>query len=283
MECIEKLLPDTGLRRAVYRFIIKILYRLAGIVLWHRISIHEFNELARYAFVKAAMHSPGLGIVGKPQSKSRVSILTGLSRKEVQRILEMPSPVERNDELITYDLAARVLSGWLKDPLFQDDAGRPRILPYKSPANLSFVDLVNRYCTDIPPRAMYDELLRCRAIEHVGDNKLKFVNYAYIAENGSEELIELTGTCSEDLLSTIGHNLQPDQSDPRLQKFIWSPKIPSKHKHKVKKAIEQKTSRYIDEINRLILSYEDPNQAEQDYTHLGLGLYYFERPIAKDI
>ena len=84
------------------------------------------------------------GIPGKKQTVSRVSILTGLTRKEVQRVLAEQGAPGVGDTRERYNRAARVVAGWVRDPDFADATGDPAKLELDA-GRASFALLVKRF------------------------------------------------------------------------------------------------------------------------------------------
>lgn len=149
--------------------LIRILRPLARMLLRNGVSYKAFAELAKRVFVEVAQEE--FRIPGRKQSDSRVSVITGLSRKEVKRVR---SEGGANDDslLRLHNRASRVIYGWLQDREFLDAQGQPRPLPVEDPRGPDFVDLVRRYSGDAPPRAVMDELERLRAVERRDDGRL---------------------------------------------------------------------------------------------------------------
>jgi hypothetical protein len=99
----------------------------------------EFSETAKEVYVEVALrHFEDEGKV----NKSRVAILTGLTRKEVKNVIDRALSSDYNEK--TYSRPARVLTGWYSDPAFQGPYGIPLELPYESAEadSPSFVSLV---------------------------------------------------------------------------------------------------------------------------------------------
>ena len=63
-------------------------------------------------------------IAGRKQTASRISVLTGVHRKEVARILAAALP---SDEVAAHRItcAAGVVAGWRRDERFADPKGKP--------------------------------------------------------------------------------------------------------------------------------------------------------------
>ena len=67
--------------------LMKLLRPLMRLLLRHSMPFSAFEELAKRACLEAAMND--FTIPGKKPSISRASILTGLTRKDVQRLLRL--------------------------------------------------------------------------------------------------------------------------------------------------------------------------------------------------
>ncbi|MGD8772267.1 MAG: DUF6502 family protein, partial [Gammaproteobacteria bacterium] len=92
----------------------------------------EFAELAKSVYVDVAGRDYGIG--GRQTNASRVSILTGLSRREVKKQRDLlegqpaPGPSKTSN-------ATRLLSGWFQDPDFLDPSGEPKLLNREGGSN----------------------------------------------------------------------------------------------------------------------------------------------------
>jgi Family of unknown function (DUF6502) len=138
----------------VARAVQDLLELLAPILLSCGITPLAIADLAKNALVVSAASSSKMSTGRVNQSK--VAAVTGLSRAEVRRRLANSSrlPVPKSKAL---DRSARVVAGWIRDPLFLDRNGRPKILSLKRGAS-SFAELVRLHSGDIPPRVVLEQL-----------------------------------------------------------------------------------------------------------------------------
>ena len=134
----------------------KIMRPLVRILLRNGISFRQFSELAKWVYVDVAFDE--FTIKGRKQTDSRVSVITGLSRKDVRHLKQLQPPSDRT-EIENYNRAARVISAWKKDPDFTDKRGVPKSLPFNGDTP-NFSQLVKKYSGDVPPRSILDELKR---------------------------------------------------------------------------------------------------------------------------
>jgi hypothetical protein len=143
----------------------KLLEALADVLLPHGMTPKRFGELARFAFLRAAIERSRLrnGRV----NHSRVAAQTGLSRAEVKRMLLQDEALY--DGRFAVAPVERVLDGWRTDPVWASRLGRPRLLRITGP-RASFAALVRKYGGDVPHRALLDELRRINAVADDGSS-----------------------------------------------------------------------------------------------------------------
>src|SRR5512139_558758 len=194
----------TTVIRALSAAVTTLLRPLVRLLLRNGIPYRTFSDIAKRVYVDVAMEE--FGIPGRKQSKSRVSVITGLTRKEVLRVRRLPSPddlgaVER------YNRAARVIGGWVRDPRFHRESGRPMDLPIEGDA-ACFAELVKIYSGDAPARAVLDELLRVGTVERTQDGKVRLLERSFIPKTGEIEKIGILGVDASDLIATIDHNIR---------------------------------------------------------------------------
>jgi hypothetical protein len=140
----------------------KFFTELSGVLLAQGMTSNEFADLVNYSLVRAAADRSKLrnGRV----NYSRVAAQTGLSRAAVRQLLsgEYPKP-----GLIEQAPLMRVVRGWRSDKQFLQSDGRPKRLRIAGRVG-SFGQLVKKHGSDIPPRAILEELRRTGAVFNDG-------------------------------------------------------------------------------------------------------------------
>lgn len=263
------------IKKAISSAIVKLLRPLVTILLRNNIPYGTFAELAKWVYVDAA--SKEFGIKGRKQSASRVSILTGLSRKEVKRIKDIREP----DDLGAterYNRAGRVISGWLKDGRFLSDDGSPMALALEG-EKVSFSALVKDYSGDIPVRALLDEMLNTQGVIELKDGRIKLLSKGYIVKKGDVEKLGILGRDVSELILTINHNLVCDQQELFLQRKTSYDNIPEDALCEVKTLISQKGAEFVESMDKLISKYDkdaNPVVNGKGRKRAGLGIFYFE-------
>ena len=190
-----------------------LLRPIASMLLKCGMTWKEFSDLSKSSFVEAATDE--YGINGRPTNISRVSILTGISRKEVKRqrdLLLNEAPVDKGK---TTD-ATRVLSGWHQDPHYVDESSSPRLIPENGPAP-SFKTLCQRYGGDIAPQTMLKELLNTHSVKRSDDGNLVAISRFYRPAVHDDENLRWAVSLTRDLVETMNNNVFLDST--RLPRF----------------------------------------------------------------
>mgnify|MGYP001820633483 CR=1 FL=1 len=166
----------------------------------------EFSETAKEVYVETALrHFETDGKV----NKSRIAILTGLTRKEVKNVIDRSLGSEFREK--TYSRPARVLTGWYSDPAFQGPYGIPLELPYDNAegAKASFIELVRRYSGDMAPRQMLNQLLESGSVVEV-EGRYKAVRRIFKHSTLSSSLIKRLGEVGYRVFSTAAKNIDKE-------------------------------------------------------------------------
>lgn len=257
----------------------RLIRPLVRILLRHGMSFNEFADHVKRVYVDVAMSE--FRIPGKKQSISRVSILTGLTRKEVQHLSSTSADTDQATAE-RYNRAARVISGWVRDPDFTDAEGSPLPLSLDG-AESSFAVLVRRHSGDMPVRAVLDELLRVGAVERLEDGKVRLVTRAYVPRTSELDKLAILGADVSDLISTIDHNLEHGSADPRFQRKVMYDNLPQEAIAEFRRLSSEHGQKLIEQLDRWLSRHDrDVNTGIKGSGRMraGVGVFYFEQNLA---
>lgn len=258
--------------------VVSLLKPLIRILLRNGIPYGVFAELARWVYVDVAFKDTE--IPGRKLTDSRVAILTGLSRKEVRRLKEIAVP-EDNEAAPRFNRAARVIGGWLRDPRYLDLRGQPAALDFDAEP-ISFSSLVRAYGGDVPARAVYDELLRVGTIIDSDDGKILLAQRGYVPAGSLPEKIEILGTDVSDLISTIDHNIAPNNTAPRFQRKVAYDNIPDEAAVTFRAESAEQAQKLLETFDRFLAAQDrdlNPGRKGSGRKRVGIGIYYFEEDM----
>ena len=254
---------------------IRILRALVRVLLRYGMPFDSFAELAKRVYIDVAQKDYLLP--GRKQSISRISTLTGIYRREVSRLLELP---EIDDSEITerHNRAAKVIGGWLQDPDYTDTEGQARVLALHGDKP-SFTHLVRKYSGDIPARAILDELLWVGTVEKDQDGKIHLLSRAYVPRQDEADMINILGVDVADFVNTIDHNLQFAESDNRLQLKVVYDNLPAEAIQEFHTLASERGRDLIEELNIWLAERDrdsNPDSGGTGRIRAGFGVYYFE-------
>jgi hypothetical protein len=252
-----------------------LLRPLVRVLLRNGVPYGTLADIARRVYVEVAEQE--FALPGKKQTGSRISTITGLTRKEVTRIQSLETP----DGAVgaeSYNRAARVISGWVRDRSYHDKKGRPAILPMEG-ARGSFSALVRDFSGDIPPRTIADELARVGAIEVLPNGTVRLVSRAYIPRGDEAEKIAILGVEAADLIRTIDHNLTCAPDEAYFQRRVSYNNIPREMLPALTKQLSRKAQSCLESMDRVLAAADrdsSPGVKGTGRVRTGVGIYYFE-------
>jgi len=272
---------ETKTKNAMFAAIVKLLRPLIKILLRNSISFGAFSELAKWVYVDVA--NKEFQITGKKQTDSRVSIITGLSRKEVRRLkhLEQFSDDEAIDQ---YNRAARVIAGWVKDHLFTDNNGQPKNLLFDN-GKISFSKLVKKYSGDVPPRAVLDELMEVSAIQMLKDGKIRLLARAYLPSGDKKSMLAILGTDVSHLIKTIDHNISNSNNTRFFQRKVSYDNIPIEASERFRGISADEAQKLLETMDHWLAKHDrdvTPSVKGSGRKNVGLSIYYFEEELEKN-
>lgn len=260
--------------------VIRLLRPLVRILLRNGVPYGSFADLAKRVYVDVAMDE--FGIRGRKQTISRVSIITGLSRKEAKRVkgLSYPKDTEAAER---YNRAARVISSWVRDKRFTDSKGQPADLPIEGDG-ASFSELVKLYSGDVPARAILDELVRVGAIERLPDARIRLVTRAYLPKTEEDDKLSILGSDVRDIIRTIDHNLICNQTDSFFQRKVSYDNLPAEALPKVRSLTASEAQALLEKMDRWLSQHDrdiNPSAGGTGKKRAGMGIYYFEEDLTE--
>jgi hypothetical protein len=280
--CSEKLDLVIATASTIRGAVIRILTPLARILLRNGISYGTFADIARQVFVTVAMKE--FAFQNRKQTISRVSVLTGLTRKAVKEIIEQPGDGKQAMGKI-YNRAKRVIAGWRKDSAFQNTKGAPADLPLAA-QGASFSALVKKYSGDIPVRAILDELVRTHSASVLENGSVRLRARAYMRP-AYKTLMKLDslGTDTGHLIDTIAHNLKAKKSEAFFQSKVLYDNLPQEALAPFRRLSAKQAQALLESLD-VKLSQQDRDLHRQikgtGRYAAGVGIYYFEENLDHD-
>lgn len=190
-----------------------VLRPLARLMIDHGLQLGTMVELLKKALVDESMHAYALE--GKASTDSRISVLTGVHRKDVKRLRDEPSI--RVDDV---PIATQVVSRWISDPRYLTAERHPRQLSrtarMSSAGEPDFTTLVAEVSKDVGARAILEELERLGVVDVNEDGVISLRATAFVPEPGLDDAFHFLAQNLGAHLSTAAHNLAPHRKGPLM-------------------------------------------------------------------
>jgi hypothetical protein len=174
-------------------------------------------DLLKQIYVDVAVREFALG-EGVP-TDSRVSLLTGVHRKDVKRLRGAPVTDEAMPAAVA--LGAQLAAAWTTRRELRDRNGRPRPLPRLASqgGGRSFEALVASISKDIRARPLLDEWLRVGAVELDYRDRVVLRAAAFVPSRGFDEKAFYFGHNLHDHIAAAAHNMQ-GAAPPFLERSV---------------------------------------------------------------
>ncbi|MEY3942341.1 MAG: hypothetical protein RLZZ133_31 [Pseudomonadota bacterium] len=210
----------TYMSPSVLKALERILAPLAKLLLSQGVTHGQVSEMLKVAMVREALHranSPSMhdGSRIKEPTDSRLSIATGIHRKDVKRLRTQTGPSGLGTEGNT---ASQVIARWLS-------MGNPPPLLTRQPIakgrskSTGFNNLVQSVSTDIRPRAVLDELLSRGVVSEHSDGRLMIHADRLVMNQDEAALADYLGMNLSDHFNVAVTNLLKE-GEPQLDRCV---------------------------------------------------------------
>jgi hypothetical protein len=255
----------------------RLLRPLVKLLLEKGISYDQAADVLRKTYCDVAF-TDAFALPGKKQTDSRVSVLTGLTRKDVARLKEMTlgSP----GLMANHNRATRVTSGWWLDHPKDGALAGAAPLPLEG-SDSSFSALVRKYSGDMPVRAVLDELVRIGMVR-VNGNVVELVSRDNVRHADQSVQFDILGTSVSGLIETIAHNMEAKEDDLWLQRRVRYDNIPTEHVALVTRIVRTLAESAIDSARLQMSQYDrdsNPNVEGSGRNQLTFGLYFTNETV----
>ncbi len=212
------------------------------------LRISDTLEALKHVFIEEAKLE--LKRRGEKVSASRLNVMTGIHRRDVNRIADGGEDTIKPSQ----SLASRVLGRWEQDVRFQTKAGTPRQLTYIGEKS-EFEKLVKSVSKEIGPKAILNELKRIGCVTESG-SKLKVINASASRDTDPSEGLKLLSRDLNTYATLVEENLyliRKDRNHHYRTEFddIYADDIP-----KVRKWLFEEGAKFHQKIRTFLAKHD---------------------------
>jgi hypothetical protein len=274
--------PVNAPKPVFVRALRRVLRPLVRLMLTQGVTYPYLSNLLKALFVEVADKEFRIG--NKAPTDSRVSLLSGVHRKDVSRLR---AEIERDAEPVppVVSLGAQLVATWLGTPKYLDEQGAP--LPLHRFASeggdLSFETLVASVNSDIRSRVVLDEWQRLGVVHLDAQRRVCLNTDAFVPAEGFDEKVFYFGHNLHDHAAAAASNLL-GQSAPFLERSVHYDELSAASVAQLRKQAEQAGMRALLGVNQTAIKLEqqDVQRSTQPKQRITFGIYFYTEPAAGD-
>ncbi len=232
------------------------------------------QELLRELFVNVA--ETEFALSDKDQTDSRVSLLTGIHRKEIRRLRDAGAPVSAMPSSLSN--SSRILSRWLGAKEFSSARG-PKVLPRTAaPGKPSFEALVESVTRDVRPRAILDEWLNRGVVEIDAKDRVVLREHALVPSAGEEQQLYYFGRNLHDHAAAAVANITGATPPKFLERALHYDRLSPDAAKKLETYARELAMNALQDANREAVTLSDADVGGHVRVNFGIYVYSEEAP-----
>lgn len=271
----------TGPSPAVVHALRRILRPLVRLMLAQGITYPYLTELLKGLFVEVAERDFRLE-PEKPSTDSRVSLVSGVHRKDVSRLRPLLQTPEALAPTVV-PLGAQLVAQWLGQARYLQDDGQPRPLARLASEGgaLSFEALVASVNNDIRSRVVLDEWLHQGMVRLDEDGRVHLNTHAFVPADGAQEKAFYLGHNLHDHAAAAVHNVLGGQP-AFMERSLHYDDLTAASVQELTRLSEQHGMKALLAVNQAALHAEARDGAAlaagQARQRITMGVYFYAEP-----
>ena len=246
--------------------------RLGRIAIEAGVTAPEAYRLMKEALVDAAERDFSLD--ERRLTDSRISVLTGVHRKDVRAIRTTPRKVggpPRKPSLL-----ATVIGRWIAHPDYQH-GDAPASLPRTATDGASFERLVEEVTADVRPRTLLDELVRkgAVALDEEADT-VTLTERAMIGSGASEDAFHFLETNVGDHIAAVSANMASEGPSPMLERAVFYSGLDARAVDDLQALCRERGAALVETVNEAALE----RQGEEGDERFRFGVYFYRESVS---
>ncbi|MCB0324728.1 MAG: hypothetical protein KDD69_14195 [Bdellovibrionales bacterium] len=211
------------------------------------LKLQALIEIAKEQFLEAAADE--VSRAGEAPSASKISVMTGVHRKDVARFQQSPTPQRAESDVIT-----RIIGQWQHDPRFQTQGGKPKTLTCQGTAS-EFAALVRSVSKELSVYPILFELERMNMVARRG-NSVTLLKKTNIRRDNAVEGFRFLAEDADDLIAAVEENLATELKTPNLHIKTEFDQIPVEHLAQLRKWLLQEGTKFHLKVRKFLSQYD---------------------------
>jgi len=261
-------------QNAVINAVTNVLRPLVKLLIQKQITFPYLSNLLKRLYLDVAIHD--VPSEGARLTDSRLSVLTGVHRKDIRRLKEESELLQPSGEK-SISLSAQVISTWLSDLDYCDGAGSPmalwRLTKNGEPSFESLIELVSKQ--DLRARTLLDEWVRSGIVSLDDENKVHLNTETFGPSEGFDEKIFFFKRNLQQHLNASVDNMLAKQSE-HFDRCVYFNNLSETSRNELDQFVRKQAADLIKQINRKgrsLQKLDSKNTSDKYRIHFGSFFY----------
>ena len=250
--------------------LVRVLVPLVRLMIAKGVTFQMASEVLKRAYVRSANQH---FVEGDEASGTKLSLLTGLNRKEIRR-LTSDEPDKERPPMASY--ATAVAAMWRTNRRWRDREGNPKVLPRRTTNSvLSFDDLVRSVTTDHRPAAVFDELSRLGFVESKGENVSLVTTNFFSSPDDEDKIARPSENIEDHIAAAVTNILEPDPKF--LEQSVFSDELSEASAETLQLLMREEWKRTFNTVleKAIALEADDAKCNRVAKTRMRVGMYFY--------
>jgi hypothetical protein len=252
----------------------RALMPLVRLLIARGVTYQATAEMLKRVYVLAARANFA---AGEEATGSRLSLLTGLNRKEIRRLTEGETKPVELDGIASH--AAAIHAVWTSQRRFRDRKGVPRVLPRHSrDRQASFDELVRQITTDHRPAALLEELVRLELVDVDAEGNVALRQQPFLSRASfGDRLLPLAENLEDHAEAAVSNVL--GQKPPFLERSVFSDELSEESAAKLHELVRKRWGEIHDELvaQAIALEKQDKEDGKVTASRIRMGMYFYSQ------
>jgi|SRR5262245_20666136 len=274
----------------------RALWPLVKLLLHRGVGYPAFAEALKSLFVRVVTEE--FPLHGKRETDSRISVLTGIYRRDVRRLRdEAQRAIERwrpktaaagrtlsatlVPEPPAVSLSSMVIAVWTGKPPYIDKAGNPKPLVRTAAkgGRISFEALVRSVNKDVRPRALLDEWLRRGAVTLDAENRVCLNLDSFMAHKTLDDKAFYFAQNVHDHMAAVTYNLTGGDP-PLLERCVHYGKLTEESVAELEQLAREVGMEALQAVNRRAMELQAADVGKPHaIRRMNFGLYFYSASV----
>lgn len=262
--------PENQRTRNLLDTIARVLGPIVRLLITRGISFQVTNELLKRVYVNTARQH----FADDDATGTRLSLLTGLNRKEIRRLTEAAGH-KRPEDMASFASATHAV--WRSVRRWRDRDGNPKPLPRRTTGRqASFDDLVRSITLDHRPAAVLEELERLGYATEDTEGFVHLNAKAFLTQRSFDDRLLPLGENLEDHANAAVTNVLAPQP-PFLERSVFSDELSADSVAALAKHAQLQWQRVHDETIEQAITAEkaDADAGREGDMRIRVGMYFY--------